>query len=132
MLKVKGIEAGELKRFEAEKIRTTPHAIWKQQRFTSPEGCDFRYLKEQLRRAKYKALLKTAKIADKHDQLALKSSGLCSNLLPVSSLRHGDEDSVAEPAGAPDADDSDTASEEYYYISGEGGFLVKKSLPEVR
>ncbi|XP_059147802.1 uncharacterized protein LOC131935417 [Physella acuta] len=64
------------KKLEAKKTKTTAQAIWRRERFTSPEGCDYKTIKEQIRAAKYQAMAKAVQQAEDGDRVALDNAHL--------------------------------------------------------
>ncbi|KAH9492199.1 hypothetical protein Btru_026523 [Bulinus truncatus] len=118
------ISASDFKDLTTNKQLTTPHAIWRQQRFLSPDGCDYRKLKEQLRCAKYKAMLKTLTSFTKEDHVAIGNSLLWQHSVPADSLspprKADDEIFVRTPSVE---EDSSLAGGR-----GVGGDLVRKLL----
>ncbi|GFO46433.1 hypothetical protein PoB_007293800 [Plakobranchus ocellatus] len=53
---------------DINEFSTTPLAVWRQQRFASPEGCNFRDFKQQLLTSKYKAMLQMQEYMKKQDE----------------------------------------------------------------
>ncbi|RUS72641.1 hypothetical protein EGW08_019598, partial [Elysia chlorotica] len=68
---------------DVKQYATTPLAVWRQHRFSCPEGSDFRDLKEQVRLAKYRAMLSVQDTAaEEEDEVTVRSARLTSHFKP--------------------------------------------------
>ncbi|KAI8749183.1 hypothetical protein BgiBS90_032613 [Biomphalaria glabrata] len=113
---VNRISTEDFKEMKVNRLPTTTHAIWRRQRFASPEGCDYRQLKEQFTLAKYKAMLKTLNSFTQEDQIAVRNSQLWEHAVPIDSLLQADDQGESLPT---DVSLTSAPSTEVYLLAEE-------------
>ncbi|KAK6968605.1 hypothetical protein BgiMline_028487 [Biomphalaria glabrata] len=113
---VNRISTEDFKEMKVNRHPTTTHAIWRRQRFASPEGCDYRQLKEQFTLAKYKAMLKTLNSFTQEDQIAVRNSQLWEHAVPIDSLLQADDQGESLPT---DVSLTSAPSTEVYLLAEE-------------
>uniref|UniRef100_A0A2C9L089 Uncharacterized protein n=1 Tax=Biomphalaria glabrata TaxID=6526 RepID=A0A2C9L089_BIOGL len=113
---VNRISTEDFNEMKVNRHPTTTHAIWRRQRFVSPEGCDYRQLKEQFTLAKYKAMLKTLNSFTQEDQIAVRNSQLWEHAVPFDSLLQADDQGESLPT---DVSLTSAPSTEVYLLAEE-------------